>query len=177
MGRSSRNFQPSSSYRKFQSIFGSLNRYFRENSCWVPLNKYKLLAEMYCGAAWHPFMFLKKNLKNLIYRYVIFSHDLLVKHAFYYYYFCNCNEIPCINNVTLPYLCDARKWFQTIDFLWLSMVCVKTTYFAIKKQSKCHAYYCSITNFYGKRHLKCCLFLLVLPTESLGNTALMGTPP
>ena len=40
--RSSRNFQPSSSYRKFQAIFASPNRYFRKNSRWVPLNKYKL---------------------------------------------------------------------------------------------------------------------------------------
>ena len=39
---SSRHFQPSPSYRKFYTIFASPNRYFRENSCWVPLNKYKL---------------------------------------------------------------------------------------------------------------------------------------
>ena len=30
-------FQPSSSNRKFQAIFTSLNRYFKENSRWVPL--------------------------------------------------------------------------------------------------------------------------------------------
>ena len=36
--RSSRNFQPSSSYRKFQAICASPNRYFTENSLWVPLS-------------------------------------------------------------------------------------------------------------------------------------------
>ena len=30
------------SYRKFWAIFASRNRYFRENSRWVPLNNYKL---------------------------------------------------------------------------------------------------------------------------------------
>ena len=37
MERSSRNFQPSSSCRKLQAIFASPNRYFPENSRWVPL--------------------------------------------------------------------------------------------------------------------------------------------
>ena len=37
MERSSRNFQPSSSQRKFQAKFASPNRYFTENSRWVPL--------------------------------------------------------------------------------------------------------------------------------------------
>ena len=36
MKRLPRNFQPSSSYGKFQAIFTSLNRYFIENSHWVP---------------------------------------------------------------------------------------------------------------------------------------------
>ena len=77
--RSYRNFQPSPSYRKL--------RYFRENSRWVPLNKYKLVVakpvpnfmkeaslmaekcQLMCfGTAWlwgrcnwHPFLFFKKN--------------------------------------------------------------------------------------------------------------------
>ena len=38
MERSSRNFLPSSNKRKFQAIFASPNRYFTENSRWVPLN-------------------------------------------------------------------------------------------------------------------------------------------
>ena len=38
MERSSINFQPFSSKRKFQAIFASSNRYFTENSRWVPLN-------------------------------------------------------------------------------------------------------------------------------------------
>ena len=37
MEKSSTNFQPSLSYRKFQAIFPSPNRYFTENSRWVPL--------------------------------------------------------------------------------------------------------------------------------------------
>ena len=36
MERSSRNFQPFSSKRKFQAIFSSPNRYVTENSRWVP---------------------------------------------------------------------------------------------------------------------------------------------
>ena len=39
MERSFGNFQPSSSNKKFQAIFASLNRYFTENSRWVPLKK------------------------------------------------------------------------------------------------------------------------------------------
>ena len=39
MDESSRTFQPSSSNRKFQAIFASLNRYFTENSRWVPIAK------------------------------------------------------------------------------------------------------------------------------------------
>ena len=35
--RSSRNFQPSSSYRNIQAIFAYPNRLFTENSRWVPL--------------------------------------------------------------------------------------------------------------------------------------------
>ena len=35
--QSPRNFQPSSSTRKFQVVFASPNRYFTENSRWVPL--------------------------------------------------------------------------------------------------------------------------------------------
>ena len=38
MERSSRSFQPSQAVRKFQAIFASPNRYFTENSRWVPLN-------------------------------------------------------------------------------------------------------------------------------------------
>ena len=38
MELSSRNFQPSSSKRKFQAKFASPNRYFTENSRWVPMN-------------------------------------------------------------------------------------------------------------------------------------------
>ena len=37
--QSPRNFYPSSSNRKFYSIFASPNRYFIENSRWVPLSK------------------------------------------------------------------------------------------------------------------------------------------
>ena len=37
MERSSRNFQPSSSNRKFQAVFTSSNRHFTENSRWVLL--------------------------------------------------------------------------------------------------------------------------------------------
>ena len=37
MERSSRNFKPSLSYRKFQAIFASPIRYFTENSRWVRL--------------------------------------------------------------------------------------------------------------------------------------------
>ena len=37
MEQSSRHFQPSSSYIKFQTIFASPNRYFTENGRWVPL--------------------------------------------------------------------------------------------------------------------------------------------
>ena len=37
MERATRNFQPSSSYRKQQAIFASPNRYFTEYSLWVPL--------------------------------------------------------------------------------------------------------------------------------------------
>ena len=36
MELSSRNFQPSTSNRKFQAIFSSPNRYFTENSRWCP---------------------------------------------------------------------------------------------------------------------------------------------
>ena len=36
MERSFGNLQLSSSNRKFQAIFASLDRYFTENSCWVP---------------------------------------------------------------------------------------------------------------------------------------------
>ena len=43
MERSSRNFQPSSSKRKFQAKFASLNRYFTENSRWVPLTSMQTL--------------------------------------------------------------------------------------------------------------------------------------
>ena len=44
MERSSRNFQPSSSNRKFQAILASPNRYFTENSGWVPLGHQRPLA-------------------------------------------------------------------------------------------------------------------------------------
>ena len=60
--------------------------------------------------------------------------------------------VPCINNVYLPYLTSVMclNGFRQYDFLWLSIVCVKTMYRAIKKYSKCHAY-CSITKVYEKR--------------------------
>ena len=45
MERSSRNYQPSSSKRKLQAAFASPNRYFKENSRWVPPNKFKLNKE------------------------------------------------------------------------------------------------------------------------------------
>ena len=48
MERSSRNLQPSLSKRKFQVIFSSPNRYFTENSRWVPLiyrSKYRCIAQ------------------------------------------------------------------------------------------------------------------------------------
>ena len=124
MERSSRNFQPSSSYRKFQAIFASPNRYFRENSRWVPLNKYKLAVpkphtEFYKrslsrsgNVLWNSLtlevrqltslMFLQENQNTLIQRYVIFLHGLFLKQCFLLLLLQYLNEIPCINNVTLP---------------------------------------------------------------------------
>ena len=40
MERSCRNFQPYSSNKMFQAIIASPNRYFTENSRWVPLSKF-----------------------------------------------------------------------------------------------------------------------------------------
>ena len=37
MERSSRNFLPGLCYRNFSGIFAPSNRYFTENSCWLPL--------------------------------------------------------------------------------------------------------------------------------------------
>ena len=50
MERSSRNFQLSSSNRKFQAIFASPNRYFIENSRWVPLPYWHLASKFVTSA-------------------------------------------------------------------------------------------------------------------------------
>ena len=124
MERSSSNFQSSSSYRKSWAIFASPNSYFRENSRWVPLSKYKFAfpkphVDIYIrslsrsgNVLWNRLTLevrqltslyvFKGKLKALIQRYVIFSHGLFVKHAFLLLLLQYLNKIPCINNVTYP---------------------------------------------------------------------------
>ena len=124
MEQSSRNFQPSSSDRKFQAIFASPNRYFRENSCWVPLNKYKLdvpkpHTEFYKRSLSHsrnvlwnsltsevPLTSLyvfKGKLKNANLEIcIIFTRPPCKACKLLLLLLQYLNEIPCINSITLP---------------------------------------------------------------------------
>ena len=160
MEQSSRNFRPSSSYRKVQAIFVSSNRYFRENSRWVPLNKYKFAVpkphtEFYKRSLsrsrnvfWNSLTLEVRQLTSLyVFKGKLKSLNLEICNIFTWSLFKACflllllqylNKIHCtMYKITLPYLCDVGKWFQTTDFLWLSILCVKTMYLAIKKQVPC----------------------------------------
>ena len=124
MERTSGNFQPSSSYGKFQAIFASSNIYFRENSRWVPLNKYKLAvpkphSEFHKRSLSHSGNVLwnsltlevrqltslyvfKGKLKNLNLEICNIFTRPPCKACFLLLLLQYLNEIPCINNV--PYL-------------------------------------------------------------------------
>ena len=108
MKQSSRNFQPSSSYRKFLAIFASPNTYFRESSRRVPLNKCKLAVPKprRCGTAWlwRCGVFLQENLKKINLEMCNILTRPPCKACLLFLLFYYLNEILCINNVTLPLL-------------------------------------------------------------------------
>ena len=67
--QSSRNFEPSSSNRKFDAAFASSNIYFTENSRWVPLRQSSLKSShVTVGIPPVALLPAKKNIKLLVLR-------------------------------------------------------------------------------------------------------------
>ena len=125
MEPSSTNFQPSSSYRKFQAILASPNRYFTENRSWVPLNKYTLAVRKphtnffkrrlshRGNVLWNSLTLEVRQLTSVyVFKGKLKNHNLEIciiftqppcKVCFLLLLLLYLNEMPCVY-ITLPYL-------------------------------------------------------------------------
>ena len=84
MERSSGNLKPSSSNRKFWTIFASPDRYFTEHSRWEPLIYTSLMIVYYCASLFtYKYVFFRHLIvKNFVKTYSLIQLEIPIKPVF-----------------------------------------------------------------------------------------------